>query len=122
MVICAILSASKSILDRSSPRGKSRDKREFAAIFCLFLGQSRKRNFGIFRIENAQNKINRDHFRISGFFSIPIKIFVCKNRTYNFLNYVLGFIIGQNSPKLKISDFQLSKIETASFIRLILLW
>jgi hypothetical protein len=53
MVICALLQASKSIFDRSSPRGQSRGIREFAEIF---LAKNRYQNFGIFWIENAKIK------------------------------------------------------------------
>ena len=78
MVICAILPTSKSIFDRSSPRGQSRDKREFGEIF---LTKNRKRNFSIFRIENVQNKINHDRFRISGFVLNPTRLFSFKTWT-----------------------------------------
>ena len=54
--------ASQSFFVRSSPLGQSRDKRELAEIFHLFWAKYRKQNFGISGIENAQNKINRDHF------------------------------------------------------------
>ena len=105
MVICALLPASKINFDRSSTLGHSIDRREFAEIFLLFLAKNRKRNFSIFRIENAQNKINRDHFRISGFVLNPTRLFSFKTWATIFLNIDLGFIIGPNSTKYEKVDF-----------------
>ena len=50
------------------------------------------------------------------------RLYSFKTWAYLSFNFTFDFKIGPISPKCEISDFQKSKIDTSSFIRLILLW